>query len=151
VNTSSLVKARHRGGALLMVAISRGFISSMAWSAGSIDTLGNDAEKILAAVADVFQTEMLSEYQPQYWGFDTDEELEVATETMQRENGRKRLENLRKFLLDEPHDLKSGTTEMVQAEIARLLISRDPELILEQNQGWLQAEIIKIYYGDAPF
>jgi hypothetical protein len=30
--------------------------------------MGNDPIKILAAVADAFQTEILSEHQPQFWG-----------------------------------------------------------------------------------
>src|SRR4051794_16904883 len=46
---------------------------------------GNDATKILAAVAEVFQTEILSECQPEYWGFDTEEEWDLAMETMARE------------------------------------------------------------------
>jgi hypothetical protein len=108
-------------------------------------------------VADVFQTEISSEYQPQYWGFDTDEEWAVAMETMAMEEESKFQENLRKFLRDQPHGLKSGTDEMVQAEIGKSLILRDPELILEQNQAWLKAEIRKVYihnraaFDDVPF
>jgi hypothetical protein len=121
---------------------------------------GNDSTKILAAVADVFQAEILSEYQPQYWGFDTDDEWEVAMETMALEDleyERKFRDNLRKFLRGQPHDLKPGTNEMVQAEIANSLILCDPELILEQNEAWLKAEIRKVYiqnraaFDDVPF
>ena len=36
----------------------------------------NDAVAILAAVADAFETEILSEDEPQFWGFETNEELE---------------------------------------------------------------------------
>jgi hypothetical protein len=121
---------------------------------------GNDSTKILAAVASVFQTEILSEYQPQYWGFDTDEEWEAAIEMMameDMENDRKFQENLRKFLRGQPHDLKLETNEMVQAEIAKSLILRVPELILEQNEACLKAEIRKVYvqnraaFDDVPF
>jgi hypothetical protein len=72
-------------------------------------------------------------------------------------NERQFQENLRKFLRGQPHDLKSGTHEMVQAEIAKSLILRDPELILEQNEAWLKAEIRKVDIqnsvarGDIPF
>jgi hypothetical protein len=36
----------------------------------------NDAVAILAAVAEAFETEIFSEDEPQFWGFETNEELE---------------------------------------------------------------------------
>jgi hypothetical protein len=39
---------------------------------------GNDPGKILKALANVFDTDIASEYEPQYWGFDTQEEWERA-------------------------------------------------------------------------
>jgi hypothetical protein len=35
----------------------------------------NDPEAILAAVAEAFETEISSEHEPQYWGFETNEEM----------------------------------------------------------------------------
>lgn len=35
----------------------------------------NDADAILAAVAKAFETEIFSEEEPQFWGFETNEEL----------------------------------------------------------------------------
>jgi hypothetical protein len=34
--------------------------------------------KILSAVDEAFETYIASEYEPQYWGFDTEEEWEAA-------------------------------------------------------------------------
>ncbi|MBR1156864.1 hypothetical protein [Bradyrhizobium sp. JYMT SZCCT0428] len=117
----------------------------------------NDPTRIFEAVANVFQTEIFSEHQPQYWGFGTDHEWEAALEAMAIEDENRRREGLRKFLRGEPHELKLGTNELVQAEIAKLLILRDPEILLEQNEGWLEAEIRNIYsqnrsaFDDVPF
>jgi hypothetical protein len=36
----------------------------------------NDTDAILAAVAESFETEIFSEHEPQFWGFETNEELE---------------------------------------------------------------------------
>jgi hypothetical protein len=36
----------------------------------------NDTDTILAAVAEAFETEIFSEHEPQYWGCETNEELD---------------------------------------------------------------------------
>jgi hypothetical protein len=68
----------------------------------------NDPTKILNAVAFVFGVEIFSEYEPQFWGFETDEDWEAAEETMRSEieiEKRTSLQNLGKFLGGEPHCL----------------------------------------------
>src|ERR1700738_2082099 len=36
----------------------------------------NDTDAVLAAVAEAFETEIFSEHEPQFWGFETNEELD---------------------------------------------------------------------------
>jgi hypothetical protein len=45
-----------------------------------------DPGKILNALANVFDTDIVSEYEPQYWGFDTQEEWDAAMERFTAEN-----------------------------------------------------------------
>jgi len=45
--------------------------------------------KILWTVADVFETDIVSEHQPQFWGFDTQEEWDAAMEQMAKESEEK--------------------------------------------------------------
>ena len=44
--------------------------------------------KILGAVEDAFETYLASEYEPQYWGFDTEEEWEAAVNKRAEEHER---------------------------------------------------------------
>jgi hypothetical protein len=49
---------------------------------GHITRYGNNnASQILDAIKNVFDTAIFSEDQPQYWGFDTQEEMDAAMET----------------------------------------------------------------------
>jgi hypothetical protein len=45
-------------------------------------TAGNHATFILQAVIDAFDTGIVSEYEPRYWGFDTEEEWQAGLENM---------------------------------------------------------------------
>jgi hypothetical protein len=43
---------------------------------------GNVPSKILQAIATIFDTDIFSEYEPQFWGFDSQEEWDAAMEQM---------------------------------------------------------------------
>src|SRR5271166_2123698 len=45
---------------------------------------GGAPGKILKAIAEACDTDIVSEYQPQYWGFDTQAEWDAAEEQMSR-------------------------------------------------------------------
>jgi hypothetical protein len=49
----------------------------------------NDAHAILGAVAEAFETEILSEDEPQFWGFETNEELEEHMREVSSANSNK--------------------------------------------------------------
>jgi hypothetical protein len=49
---------------------------------------GNRATFILQAVIDAFDTDIVSEDEPRYWGFETEEEWEAALENMHGLNDR---------------------------------------------------------------
>ena len=50
---------------------------------GSLTRYGANAPgKILAAISEAFETDVFSEHEPQYWGFDTQEEWDAAWKKM---------------------------------------------------------------------
>src|SRR5436309_15725248 len=64
------------------------------WASGSEEDLrltrympNGAPRRILRAIAEAFDTEIFSEYQPQYWGFDTQAEWDAVLDAME-EKGR---------------------------------------------------------------
>jgi hypothetical protein len=101
--------------------------------------------KILNAVADIFDTDIVSEYEPQFWGFDTQEEWDACMERMSGESEEKFHIELLKYVRGEPNDIKPGTVGMCQAAIAKTLVDKDPSLLLPINKDKLRNEIQSIY------
>jgi hypothetical protein len=118
---------------------------------------GGAPGKILNAIAEAFDTVIVSEHEPQFWGFDTQEEWdekerEIA-EQIAEENQKFHVELL-KYLRGEPNDLRPGTEGMVLAEIAKGLVEKDAALLLPANKEKLRNEIRVIYdveYLGMPF
>ena len=97
--------------------------------------------KILKVIADAFDVDVVSEYEPQYWGFDTQEEWDAALEEMPKEAEEKFYIELLKHLRGEPNDIRPGTIGHIQAEIAKKLAEKDPTLLLPVNKDKLLTEI----------
>jgi hypothetical protein len=104
--------------------------------------------KILNAVAEVFDTDIASEYEPQFWGFDTQEEWDACMEKMSQKAEEEFHIELLKYLRGEPNDIRPGTIGMCQAEIARILVEKDPSLLLSVNKDKLRKEARSIYERD---
>ena len=118
--------------------------------AGSVSCLRRYASsgapgKILGAIADAFETDIASEYEPQFWGFDTQEEWDSWQEEAARKNDEKFHNELLKFLCGEPNDIRPGSIGMIEAEIAKKLVEEDPTLLLSANADKLLTEIRSIY------
>ena len=95
---------------------------------------GNRPGKILNAVAEMFDSDIVSEYEPQYWGYATKAEWDEAEEEISRECEEHYYRELIKYLRGEPCDIRSGTIGMTRAEIARRLAGDDPSLLLPKNK-----------------
>jgi hypothetical protein len=106
---------------------------------------GGAPDKILNAVAEAFDTDIVSEYEPQYWGFDTQEEWDAWNEQIAKKHEESFHNELLKFLRGEPNDIKPGTLGMIWAEIAKKLTEKDPTLLLPTNKDKLCKEIDTIY------
>jgi hypothetical protein len=89
---------------------------------------GGAPAKILNAIAEAFDTDILSEYEPQFWGFDTQEEWDACTTRMAKEDDDRFYLELVKYLRGESNDIRPGTVGMGWAEIAKELVEKDPSL-----------------------
>ena len=102
---------------------------------------GNVAKKILNAIAEAFDTDIVSEYEPQYWGFDTQEEWNAWLDRKSREADERFYTELCKYLRGEANDIRPGTCGMEIAEIAKKLVEKDPTLLMPINKDKLRKEI----------
>ncbi len=94
--------------------------------------------RILEAVAQVFDVDIVSEYEPQYWGFDTQEEMDAAHEEMARLHRQEFYEDLLKYVRGEPNGIRAGTIGEIQADIAKDLIAQEPTLV-ENKEKLIEA------------
>jgi hypothetical protein len=107
---------------------------------------GNAPGKILNALAEAFETDIVSEYEPQYWGFKTEEEWDAWQDKLDKEYEDAFYADFLKYLRGEPHPwIIPGRIGMIQAEIGKTLVEKDPSLLLPENRDKLLAEMRLIY------
>jgi hypothetical protein len=104
--------------------------------------------KILDAISDAFDVDIVSEREPQYWGFDTQEEWDAAMEALTKEDEEKFHAEVLKFLNREPHEIRQDTIGMLKAEIAKRLVEEDPTLLLPTNKRKFRDAIEMAYDRD---
>jgi hypothetical protein len=109
---------------------------------------GNAPGKILRAITEAFDTDIVSEYQPQFWGFDTEEEWDAAEAEIAKESEERFYVDLTKYLGGESNGIRPGTIGMIKAEIAKGLVEKDSSLLLPANRDRLLKEIRSIYERD---
>jgi hypothetical protein len=79
----------------------------------------NVPTKIFTAVGRTFGTYIASEYEHQYWGFDTEEEWRAALNEEARQGRKEFHADLLKYLRGAKHGIRRGTNGMVMARIAK--------------------------------
>ncbi len=108
----------------------------------------NAPGKILRAVAETFDADIVSEYEPQYWGFETREEWDLAWEKMSEEDENRHYEKIMKYVSGEETNFRPGTIGMTEAKIAKKLVAESPDLAsLDRKKDLLQA-IEEVYRRD---
>ena len=120
-----------------------GNVGSIMWHAP-----GGSPTKIFAAVEEAFGCTIYSEHQPQFWGFDTDEEWERDWEARGREDEIELYGEIRKFLQGKETRLRPGTVGMLQAKIAKQLVDDNPDLGHPDKRDELLAAINEVYDRD---
>jgi hypothetical protein len=108
----------------------------------------NAPSKILRAIATSFETEIFSEYEPQFWGFDSEEEWHAAMDQMGKEDDDRFYAELIKYLRGEPSDINPHTVGETKALIAKKLTDENPELLIPEMRKTLMAAIEEIYESD---
>jgi hypothetical protein len=106
---------------------------------------GGAPGKILNAIVEACDTNIVSEYEPQFWGFETQEEWDAWSEQRSREYRDQFHNEVLKYLRGEPSDIQPGTIGMIEAEIAKKLVEKDPALLLPTNKDKLLNEMEAIY------
>jgi hypothetical protein len=104
--------------------------------------------EIFHAIAEAFDTDIVSEHQPEFWGFDTEEEWHAHEKRFHEEYEQQFHAELLKHLRGEPSDIRPGTIGMKKAEIAKSLVEKDPSLMEPENRDKLMGETAAIYDRD---
>jgi hypothetical protein len=121
--------------------------------AGLVTTLtryapNGDPLMILNSIANAFNTDIFTEYEPQFWGFDTEEEMEAALEKIAMQHKAKDLKfeaELLKYVRGEPNNIKEGSDAEAEAKIAKRLAEEFPALLRPENRELFRREIRRIY------
>ncbi|MCX7310243.1 MAG: hypothetical protein NTV56_00590 [Alphaproteobacteria bacterium] len=103
---------------------------------------------VLDALDKEFKIEIVTEHQPQYWGFDTEEEWEAFNKKTSKEHEDEFYADLLNYLNGRPHKISRGTVGMQRAKIAKKIVKRDPELLQPKNRTALMQAVIAIYERD---
>jgi len=89
---------------------------------------GNNPTYILESVTEAFDVRIVSEYEPEYHGFDTQEEWDAFEDALARKFADEFYADLIRYAKGEPNDIHPGTIGHTQAEMARALIAKEPAL-----------------------
>ena len=110
---------------------------------------GNAPNKILNAIGEEFDTSIVSEHEPQFWGFATHQEWDDAVAAMAKEDADRFYIQILKHVRGEPSGIDPKTIGWRWAEIAKTLIANDTSLLLLENKDRLLGEMHEIDRGNA--
>jgi hypothetical protein len=94
----------------------------------------NAPQRILQSICDKFNVDVVSEYDPEFWGFKTQEEWDAWQHAEAKKAEEDFYKNVVKFVRGEAHDIRPGTIGMIKAEIAKRLIADSPDLLAEDKR-----------------
>ena len=98
---------------------------------------------MIDVISQEFCTGIVSEHEPQYWGFQTEEEQAAHHKKMVEESRERFRHDVLKYVHGEPSSMRPGATDERWAEIAKLLIAKDPDLA--EDKGRLVDAMNQIY------
>jgi hypothetical protein len=109
---------------------------------------GNAPQRILRAIADKFDVDIVSEHQPQYWGYETEEEWDAACAARAEKQKQDFYNDVVRFVCGQSNGISPGTIGMIKAKIARQLVAESPGLLDEDRRPELIKAVEMIYYRD---
>ena len=96
---------------------------------------------ILHAIEEAFSVEIFCEHEPQYWGFDTEEEWDAWQEKLPQQFKDQFYADLMEYLQGKPNGIQLGTTEEEKAKLGKKLVQDGPTLLLPENKDTLLERI----------
>jgi hypothetical protein len=105
----------------------------------------NCPDYILEVIAKTFDTNLWSEYEPQYWGFETLEEMDVHEIDTAEHSRKVRYEKLKKIAIGGNVDPAECDSIVAMAAIARELIEEHPHLTAPDRMDEFLEEVDKRY------
>jgi hypothetical protein len=108
----------------------------------------NAPQRILRAISDEFDVGLVSEHEPEFWGYETKEEWEADWSAMAEKDEQDFYNEVVKFVRGESHDIRPGTIGMMKAEIAKRLIAESPNLLAEDRRPDLIKAVNTTYDRD---
>jgi hypothetical protein len=127
---------------LWMHLANEGSLWYLTWDAAS-----GAPDDILGAIADLFETKIYSEYQYQYWGFETPEEMGKWLEEVGNKHDEFRADVFR-YLRGKAHGIVVGTIGEIKADIAKSFVEANPSLLNVDNHDELFRKVDEIYRND---
>ena len=106
---------------------------------------GNNGSYILASISEVFGLRIVSEYEPEYWGFETQAEWDAADEALSREYEDRFYADVIRYAKGEDNEIGLGTVAHIKAEIAKTLIAEEPNLSEPTMRAALMAQVKERY------
>jgi len=130
----------------------RNFVSVCGDEKGLVSTFTrrglNAPQHILGAISEEFKVDIVSEYEPQFYGYETEDEWEAACSAMAKKAEQDFYNEVVKFVQGKEHNISPGTIWMIKAEIAKRLIAETPDLLAENRQPDLIKAVKVIYERD---
>ena len=79
----------------------------------------NPPKKILNAIAEVFEIEIFSEYEPQFWGFATQGEWDASMKELHDQYQQEFYADICAYVRGEPNNIRPGTIGQIKATIGK--------------------------------
>lgn len=108
----------------------------------------NAPQRILQAIGETCGVDIVSEYEPEFWGFKTQEEWDAWEHAEAKKQEVDFYNEVVKFVREEDHDIRPGTIGMIKAEIAKRLVAESPDLLAEDKRPDLIKAVELIYDRD---
>ena len=108
----------------------------------------NAPGRILGAIAEIFDTDIFSEYEPQYWGFDTQEEWDQTEKKFAEKHEVEFHAEIIEFVTGGPNKFRAGTVGMIMAEIAKGLVAENSGLLSLDKKAELMEAIYQAFRAD---
>ncbi len=116
---------------------------------GSVDSFAArwTAFGLLARIGDALGVELVSDRDPRFWGFETQEEWDAAQARIAREHEEAFHQDVLAYAVGEPNGIVPGTIGERKAKIAVELLQVRPGLAAPERKAELLAAMDEIYDG----